>query len=592
MAFATLDPEADDNKQVITGNDVIDKVANDPYFQKDLRKLDDSPRINFEIASEVLSILQENEGLMFGSSEGNSFIDWETEPIAYQILRRAGESEPAELIKSHRTFDFITWARIPPREGARGCRLRFRNPDYQPTREEKAMIREWEMKIFESFFFPPNEYYANFGKFIGAAYRDWFDLDDITIEFRMDGFGRPIAVHLQDPIIIKPIVKKRKYTRGGIYSDVEDILNDYEKLLDNEIYADSKEEDDADYLLLYNNKRFAALTRERARKFHYFTRSDFRKANRGYGVVEKGIKTLTNILNALTWNASNFNSRQFNSMIALTGGGVNAVALEKLKKTLYANMSGPANASRFPMISLNGEKADAKVLNMRQNSKDFEFHQGTTLLFSIWCKLSGTDPNELSLATYKDAVGKPGLFNDTADGVVKESKDSGARTFLTHFADSMNVPNKDGMNIFQIITQMDLKLEFTGFEVEDAKVKAELRDKDLTTIKCVNDLLAEQDIERQELMLGDKNVYDVPGFYNPQIYQTVLFNAQQAMQKAQGGMPGQPGAEQDPAAQAQQQGVQLTDKDQGLLKKYQEQKSGKPSMNGELQDELQQGQAR
>jgi hypothetical protein len=257
-------------------------------------------------------------------------------------------------------------------------------------------------------------------------------------------------------------------------------------------------------------------------------------------------------------------------------------------------MSGASNAQKFPMISLTGEKTDAKVLNLRQNSKDFEFHQGTTLLFSIWCKYSGTDPNELALASYKDAVGKPGLFNESADGLVKESKDSGARTFLTHLADSMNVPNRDGLNVFQLMTQMDVKMEFTGFEIEDAKVKYELREKDLETVKSVNDILAEQDKERQVLMLGDNNIFDIPGFHNSSVYQTALFLAQQkaqkdAAQQQPGGMPGMPGqqAPQDPAAEAQQQGIQLTDKDQALLKQVQ-QKQGGNSMDNDLQAELQQ----
>jgi hypothetical protein len=93
----------------------------------------------------------------------------------------------------------------------------------------------------------------------------------------MDGFGRPIAIHLQDPIIWKPVIKPRTFEYNQLYrDDISDILNDYKKLFKEEEIYSPKEKDDPDYILVYNNQRYAGATNERVRKFHYFTRTDFR----------------------------------------------------------------------------------------------------------------------------------------------------------------------------------------------------------------------------------------------------------------------------------------------------------------------------
>lgn len=580
--------------KVLTNNDIIQQLSNNPYLQQDLRRVDEGQTVNMELADEILAILRENEGTLFDSTQQERYLNYETAPIAYNILRRAGETEPARLIKNKRRLDLSQFGKYTNKAGNRGVKLSFRNPDYQPTREEKLILREWELKLIDNLFYPTNDHYPNFAKFIGMAYEDWFDVDDITLEFRLDGFGRPVAIHLQDPIIYKPVVKRPTYSKSSFYDDVTEILNDYSKIFDTDEYKEKKEAEVPDYLLVYNNQRIAGVTREKVRKFHFFSRSDFRKADRGYSVIEQGIRLVTNIMNAIQMNASNFtNNRLPSGFFAFTGGGVNQLALEKLKKTMYAYQTGATNTNRYPMMSLSGDKSDAKWIGTRGNSKDVEFHQFMTLLFSVFCQLSGTDPREVSMGSYGDAIGKSTLFSESTDGIVKQSKDAGAQTFLEHLADSLNSPNKDGKNVFQIITSMDVRLEFTGFSVEDLNAKAQLIEKELASTKSINDLLALDDVEKKTLMLGDKNVYDVTGFHNPQIYQTLLFNAQQqAQQQAQqaqqtqgapmGGMP--QGAPQDGE---QPQG--LTDKDKALMSKFSQGGQDENNIDNELQTELSQG---
>lgn len=487
--------------------------------------------VNKALAEEVLSVLQEIEQFNSDSADGHKYINWETESIPYRVLRRAGESEPARMIKNKRRLDFAQYGRPTKDTGSkRGARLVFCNSDYQPTKEEKTALKQWEQKIIDKLFYASNDSSPNFGKFIGNAYEDFFDLDDITIEIRADGFNRPVAVHLQDPIIWKPVIKPRKYDNHDLYDDdITELITDFSNYLKEPI---QKEQEIPDYLLVYNNRKFASATRDRVRKFHFFTRSDFRKAQRGYGVIEQGTRMLTHILNSLNYNASNFtNNKLPQGFFLFSGGGVGNLQLQKLKKIFSAYQNGVGGANRFPMISLTGEKADAKWVGVKGNSKDMEYHQFMTLLFSIFCQLSGTDPRELALGSYGDTVSKPTLFDESSDGLVKESRDIGAKTFLMHLADSLNSVDSKGKNIFQHLTGFDCKIEFTGFEVEDKKGKQELISKELQSTKSINDLLAQEDEEAQEFKLGDINIYDIKGLQNPQIFQALLFKAQSDAQE-------------------------------------------------------------
>ncbi|MGE5679487.1 MAG: hypothetical protein ACM34K_01280, partial [Bacillota bacterium] len=434
---------------------------------------------------------------------------------------------------------------------------------------------------------------ANFGKFIGAAYEDFFDLDDITLEVRMNGLGDPVAIHLQDPTIYKPILKTRKYDQTIYRDDITELLNDYENLYNEPIFT-NVEKEEPDYLLVYQNHLYAAVTRDRVRKHHFFVRSDFRKAQRGFSIVEQAIRMITYITNALKMNASNFSSKLPQGFFAFMGGGVNQMQLEKLKKVLYAYQSG-GTKNGFPMISLRSigtEKADVKWVGTKGSSRDMEYHQFMTLLFSIFCQLSGTDPREVSLGDYGDTVGRKSFFDDPTDGLVKESKDTGAKTFLNHLSDSLNETDKYGRNIFQRITRLDVKLKFVGFEVEDKQKKVEIQTKELATTKSINDLLAEQDIPKQNLMFAGINIYDLKAIGNQQVFTALSNSAQMQMQQQMQQQNAMQQGVTDPSQQQPGNGPEQEDgqgnnnyseKDKQLIQKY----KNSAEMDEQLKQELQ-----
>jgi len=515
--------------------EIIEKnILNDRYLQDSIRDLQESEKITKDLNSELLGILEEMEGSYYDTSEGNKYRNFETQDIPYRVLRRIGDTEPARLIKNKRRLDLSQYSRVPRADGVqRGTKLVFNNADYNPSKEEKAILKNWEKILVDNFFFSAMDDQPSFSKFLGAAYEDWFDMDDITVEYRRDGLGRLLSIHLQDPMLYKPVIKQSRmrsiYDRHDAI--IEDYLKDYSLMYEGEKKLD--EDIEPDYLLIYQNRRIAGVTSDVLRKYHMFTRTNFRTAKRGYSVVEQGMNMVSYIMGALKMNASNFsNNRLPDGLLAFTKGGAGTLQLEKLKKVLTAYMSGSNNRNRFPMISLMGE-GDAKWISTRSSSKDMEYHLWVTLLFSIWCQLSGTDPKEVSLGSHSEAVGKDSLFKESSDGIIKESRDIGAKNFLNFISDSLNTPDKKGTNIFQEVTGLDVRLDFIGFEFEDKKNRMEITQKELQTNKTLNELLANEDKEEFELKIGDVNIYDVPAIQNPQIFQAVMFKAQMEMQQKQ-----------------------------------------------------------
>ncbi len=567
-------------------SEIKEEIQSDYTFQRESREIENNAVINLEIANEIMSTLQQIENQYWDSVDNQKFRNLETDSVPYEELRQWGNLEIPRLIKNKRRYDLMQWGRIATSRDdriARGARLIFNDPDHSVTKREKIELREWELKLFNKLFYAPHDSRPNFSKFIGTAYDDFFDLDDIAFEYRTNGLGKTIAVHLTDPIIWKPVIKERKY-EDSIGDDLTEIIDDFEKIFDIKSYR-SQTEDVPDYLLVYRGHKFAGVNRDIVRKFHYFTQSDFKRSGRGLSIVEQSLRLIGYITSALRMNSSNFtNSRLPSGFFLFTGGGVNQMLLEKLKKQLWANMNGAGNQSRFPMLSLRAEKADGKWVGVRNNSRDMEYHQFMTLLLSIFCMYSGTDPRELSLGSYSDAVGKRSLFEEPTDGIVKESKDVGIRSFLKHLEDALNSNDRYGKNIFQTITKMDVRLSFVGFEVEDRKQKLEIQSKELSTTKSVNDLLVEAGLEKARLDVGGKNIYDIKAISNPQIWQAIMVGMQQQQQpEMPGGDAGEAG-EGETESQQEQRG--LTENDKNLLRQFRDIADVDESIREELENEF------
>jgi hypothetical protein len=563
----------------------IDKlIETDPkakaQYQKDIESLQ---QVRDDTADMMGLLFESLHGQATREAGGYRYIDTVMQrAIPYRYLRRAGATDVPNLIKNLRRLQLSQFAMPAHRKKYGrdiGFALTWKYPGQQPTKKQKAEIEMWESRLTERFFFPPGDDRPNFAQFLGTCYADFFDLDDITIAIERDATFRPIAMQIQDPSLWVPTLPRVRRIRA-FDSDIMDVASDPINTIEVEV-------PDMDYLMILGGMKQAAVSRDVMVKSHFFKRSDWRTWRRGYSIQEQAINITTMILNAMTYNASNFtNNRTPLGAFVITGGYTNQMQLEKLKRLLWAQMSGAANQHKIPVIGL-PDKGDAKWVNIHGTAKEMEYYTGMTLFMSILFGLSGTDPNEVGLANFHDAIRNSGLNQESQDGIFRKSRDTGLNTFLSHMESTLNMVMSDGMNIWETITGMPVVVEFKGIAEEDLKAKTEVQTKRLNATASINELRQEDGLEDAKYDLGEGlNLYDIVAVGNPgvagfirQIMQQKQAEEQMQQQQAAmaqqagaagGGQPGGPGGEEGgPPAE-------MSERDQALIDQY-----GAPEQGGQ-----------
>ena len=540
---------------------VIEEIDKDPklkaQYEEDMAKL-----------NEMQTNVQELMGLLFdkldyGTREIDEYRIIETSrAIPYGMLRRAGETEVPRMIKNLRRLQLTDYAETASAKKfgkEQGFTLAWKNPAYEPTDAEEKKRKDFEMRIQQSFFFPAGEQHPSLAKFMGTAYEDFFDLDDITIAIVRDALFQPIGMHLQDPGLWFPTVPKVvQYSRFDA-----DMLEDV-----NEPGGTQLEMPDCDYLLIQKGQRRMGVTRDMLIKSNFFTRSDYTRWRRGYSIMEQAANVTSIILNAMNFNAANFsNNRTPSGLLALSGGFTNQMQLEKFKKVLWASINGSTQGRRFPLIGLPKE-GKAEWVNIHGTAKEMEFYTGMTLFTGVVYALSGTDPNESSLPSFHDAIKKSTLNEESKDGVWQKSKDNGLKTFLNHFENTINTLMTDGRNVFEQATGLPLKAQIVGLAAENMKEKM-LVNKDRIGIDASrNELRKEGGMEPAEFMVetsnGPVNLYDIVGLKDVDGF--IRQNIQGAQQQE---MQDEVLKQQEETQRKQASGEdQYSDRDRELIGKY------------------------
>lgn len=549
--------------------DEIDKNQDlNKSYQADAKKMETGATKD---AAEVSKELEELTGLLFNTLQTSmredrkfKWVDAATSrSIPYQYLRAAGETETPLMIKNLRRLQLTNFS-IPASTkkygDETGFALVWKDPEYKPKPDEKATLKHYERLIQEKFFYVGGDPTPSLLRFLGTMYADFFDLDDITLKIERDGLFNPIGIHIEDPSLWFPVIPKVKQTARWNDFDTESYKEAENTQIEIPEYA---------YLMMRGTRKLAGATRDVLNKSHFFQRSDFTKWRRGYSIMEQATRVTTIILNAMAFNASNFsNNRTPAGVLALSGGYTSPLQLEKIKKLLWANMQGPTNQKRFPVIGL-PEKSTAEWVSIHNSNKEMEFYTGMTLFISIVCALSGTSPNELGLPSFQDALKGKSLNEENKDGIWRQSQDNGLKTFLNHAEATLNKPLSDGKNVFEQATGMAVMAQFKGLAAEDAAKKAEINTKRLAIDLSVNKVREEADQEPAEYIIetpnGQVNIYDLPGLGNGNI--AAFPRADQAA-KIQEAAADKMMEQQNAQAGQQEENEGLTEQDRSLIDQY------------------------
>jgi hypothetical protein len=513
--------------------------------------------------------------------------------IPAYYLRRAGAEASPSMIKSLRRHQFTSYGVPASRKqfGKEvGLSFAFDDPTHQPTKQEKKELIEWEIKLVERCFFPAGDNQPSLVKFLGEAYADFFDLDDITTETLRDGLNNPLGLQLQDPTIWYHTVSKVRqvpirYDDDTVFDDsykelkIEQARYEYVMVVNGQkIIGGNKNV--VDPTTLGEEVKKLGATRDRINKEHFFERSDWYNWARGYSIVEQALNTIATMMNFLTYNASNVTrNRTPHGLMTLSGDGMNNQRLPELvKKLLWASMTGAGDKYRIPIIGL-PKDGKADWVNIYSNPKELEFYTGISLYNTIIYSLAGTNPNLSGMPTLRDAVKPASITEPAQDGIWKQSQDPGLNTFLIHMQDVINQTDTSRVNIWQLITKLPVHAEFKGLASEDLKLKYELNKLRLETTSTLNEQLVEEGKEKIKtgILINGKDIADMPALTNTIVSQFYKGQIQKDQQKEQmeqqqalaaQNQPGQQGEQGGEAKPGEEPATELSEADRELIKNY------------------------
>ena len=269
-------------------------------------------------------------------------------------------------------------------------------------------------------------------------------------------------------------------------------------------------------------------------------RTDLRVAGYGMGESELLIRVVTGFLNALTLNIRGFSDNAIPRGILHLTGDYSSEDLAAFKRYWNQMVKGINNAWSLPVLVSKDQESKAEFAPVGVDFNEMYFSKWMTFLTAITCSIYALSPDEINFESF--SAQKSSLSgNDTAEKLA-DSKDKGLRPLMGYFE-----------NLFSdfIVSEFDDKYLFRwiGLDEEDAEKEWDAKKLILT----VDELRAEQGYEPLGGVIGDAPLNpNLMGLYMQE-------NAPQQPEPDFGGVPaagrgkpGQPGTDQPPSADEQQ----------------------------------------
>lgn len=247
--------------------------------------------------------------------------------------------------------------------------------------------------------------------------------------------------------------------------------------------------------------------------------TDIRANGYGMSELEYLINLITIMANAEKYNSSQLAQGGIQKGVLIVKGEVDKMEIQSFRRDFRQAIQTAATGWRPPVLHI-GTGAEVDWQELDRSNKDMEYAQ----LFEFVVKLS-TAVYQISPAeiNWNISSGSRVSFQGSQKDVLNYSQDKGLRPLLKFFANQMNQP--------LVLFNPDLRMEFDGLAKSSATEEADLRMREVTSYKTLNEVRKEANLP--ELKGGDIVL-------NP-IYAGVVNPPEQPP------AGGQPGAEGEPA---------------------------------------------
>lgn len=455
--------------------------------------------------------------------------------ISFDVLRRMAKGcEPMAAIVQLRCNQVGAFAKLPRYESDTGFRITTREPQQKIRKTEEEEIKRLQKFLMRTGFERNPERRDTLDTLLRKITRDSLILDAYAIEVVPGKNARknPISeIWAVDGATIR--LAEEEFYQTNIYPEDQGRIA-YVQEIDGRITAE------------YTHEELAYGIRN--------PQTDV-EAN-GYGVseLEMAINLITSILYAEQYNRSYFSNNSTPRGIISILGNYSPDDLEAFKRHWRAQLEGPSNAWRTPMMAMDAGQGINFIPLDQKGNRDMEYSKWLEFLVLCLCALYQTNPEELGFSNLGDGGGKAALSESSPEAAIEKGEDKGLAPLL------MNVANTLNTNVIERLNE-DLILEFAGIGNEDKMRKQQYFTNWLNAGVLLVNEVREQALDMKPIK--EDWAEDAPA--NATLYQAWAMGKQQeqaALMPGPGtaggpmqppnamlGQPGMPGDDKQPGAQ-------------------------------------------
>ena len=347
-----------------------------------------------------------------------------------------------------------------------GFRIKVRDSEKEPTKQDKIWIREAEKLIMANGVPEDPRVRNNFEMFLRKFIRDSMTLDQACFEVIPNRKGQPAKWLTVDASTIR----------------LADMASTYNK---------NDPDQTVRYVQIYDGIVIAEYTAEEMCFGVRNPRTDIRLHGYGVSEVESLVKTVTAMLYAWEYNVAAFRNASILPGILNFKGSIPDNQLKAFRRHWYLTLSGIANAFKTPITNAD----EMQWIKLKDTNRDMEYSAWYDFLIKVACSGFVIDPVEVNFK-YGNTGQKGGLGEASNKEKITESKERGLRPLLNFTAGCLN------SHIIQPMNE-DFEFAFVGLDAKTRDDVADINKKLVTTTRTIDELRAEDDLEPLKDGLGE-----------------------------------------------------------------------------------------
>lgn len=376
--------------------------------------------------------------------------------LNFKTLRNISQRLPLiNAIINTRTDQIYPFCHYAVEEGAKGFTFELE----RSTRDEhEGDISDDEIMQLSGFFeqtgfqFDPDRE-DDFADYLSMMVRDLYEIDQVATEIQRNRLGEPVAFWALDGATIMRVSDEKRFAKGVRFV----------QMIEDKVYNEYRADD-----IIFDYR---------------FKRSDIKYRGYGYSPVEQAIDVITTLLFGYNYIRDQLVKDKMPKGFISVMGDVSKPQLDSIRNYWYAAMSGAGGQWAIPILPSGKDGVGVDFKNLGQSNKDMEYHKTLMFISAIIAAVFSIDLMEMGIK----ADDTTSLIGESSEPRIQNSKSRGLASMLSFMEQHIN-------KVLRKVTTK-YRFKFVGLEQEDQSKKAEIRSKQLSTWRTIDEIREEDELE-------------------------------------------------------------------------------------------------